>query len=418
MENGTGFGRDELIGICAAARATLPCLAAAQARDDMLRSVSNAIRAKKDEILTANRLDTAAAEAAGISRAMLDRLTLTPARLDAAADAVLEVAALPEPLTSISEDTRPNGLHIVRQRVPLGVIAMIYEARPNVTVDAAVLCIRSGNAVILRGGREAINSNRAIVKVIRDAITPFGATDAVNLITDTSHESVNTLLTLRGHVDLIIPRGGAGLIRNVVDNSKVPVIETGAGNCHVYVHGSADIDMAVKILINAKTSRPSVCNAAETLLCDRSAAAAFLPAAAAALREHGVEMRVCRECTEFIADAKEATEDDYRREYNDYILAVKIVGDVREAVAHINKYGTKHSEAMVANDADAAEYFMNGVDAAAVYLNASTRFTDGGVFGMGAEIGISTQKLHARGPFGLDALTTTQFRITGDGQVR
>lgn len=412
------MNRDELIKICNSARETLPSLAGSDARESMLRAISCALSENKGEILRANETDREEAKRNGINSAMLDRLTLTGARIDDAAASVLEVAKLQDPLGAVSENIRPNGLKIIKQRVPLGVIAMIYEARPNVTIDAAVLCLRSGNAVILRGGREAINSNKALVRIIRDAIAPFGARDAVNLITDTSHESVNTLLTMRGYVDLIIPRGGAGLIRNVVENSKVPVIETGAGNCHVYVHSSADIKMAVEIIVNAKTSRPSVCNAAENLICDRAIAPVFLPAAAKALRERGVELRVSEECLKYIPDAKLATDEDFYTEYNDYILAVGIVSDVKEAVKHINKYGTKHSEAIVASDADAAEYFLANVDAAAVYHNASTRFTDGGVFGMGAEIGISTQKLHVRGPFALEALTTTQYRIYGSGQVR
>ncbi len=410
--------RDDLIKICQSARAALPSLTDAGARDAMLHAVSAAIKANEDEILRANAIDTAEAKKNGISAALLDRLTLNSARIDDAAASVLDVAGLPDPLTTVSENIRPNGLKVVKQRVPLGVIAMICEARPNVTIDAAVLCIRSGNALILRSGHEAINTNIALIKIIKDAITPYGARDAVNLITDTTHESVNILLTLRGYVDLIIPRGGAGLIRNVVDNSKVPVIETGAGNCHVYVHASADIDMAVKIIVNAKTSRPSVCNAAEKLICDRAIAPDFLPAAAKALLDKGVELRVSDECLKYIPDARLATEDDFYTEYNDYILTVGIVSDFKEAVQHINKYGTKHSEAIVASDKAAADYFLTNVDAAAVYHNASTRFTDGGVFGMGAEIGISTQKLHVRGPFALEALTTTQYRIYGDGQIR
>lgn len=410
--------REELIQICGGARAVLPRLVGQGDRDAMLHAISGAIAGRKGDILAANEKDIEAAKLAGITSAMLDRLTLTPARLDDAAAAVLEVASLPDPLGDMSDDVRPNGLRIIKRRVPLGVIAMVYEARPNVTIDAAALCLRSGNSVILRGGREAINSNIALVGVMREALAPFGAADAINLITDTSRESVNTLLTLRGHIDLIIPRGGAGLIRNVVDNSRVPVIETGAGNCHIYVEASADIGMAKDIIVNAKVSRPSVCNAAETLLCDRAIAPAFLPVAARALRDRGVELRVCEESMRYISDATGASEEDYRTEFNDYILAVKVVSGVGEAVAHINKYGTKHSEAIVTSDNAAAACFLDNVDAAAVYSNASTRFTDGGVFGMGAEIGISTQKLHVRGPFGLDALSTTKYIVKGSGQVR
>lgn len=410
--------REQLIEMCAAARASLPSILAADARNTILRAMSSALIENKERILAANAIDVENAKANGTSPAMIDRLTLNEARLADAASAVLDVAALPDPLRVESENRRPNGMNIVKQRVPLGVIAMVYEARPNVTIDASALALRSGNAVILRGGREAINTNTAIVAAIRSAIAPFGAENAVSLIADTSRESVNILLTLRGHVDLVIPRGGAGLIRNVVDNAKVPVIETGAGNCHVYVHESADVDMAVKIIVNAKASRPSVCNAAENLLCDAKIAEKFLPAAAHALREAGVELRCCAESAKYIEGAVLATDEDFYTEYNDYILSIKLVGGVEEAVTHINSHGTKHSEAIVAADEAAVAYFMSNVDAAAVYANASTRFTDGGVFGMGAEIGISTQKLHVRGPFALEALTTSQYRVYGEGQVR
>jgi glutamate-5-semialdehyde dehydrogenase len=295
---------------------------------------------------------------------------------------------------------------------------MIYEARPNVTVDAAVLCIKSGNTVILRGGKEALFTNRALVKVIRQALLPFGLEEAIYLIDDTDRETVDVLLSLRGHIDLVIPRGGAGLIRRVVDHAKVPVIETGAGNCHVYVHKKADLQKALKVLLNAKTSRPSVCNAAETLLCDRDLAPVFLKMADEALTAKGVELRADEESLVFMPHAVKATEEDFATEYNDYVLAIRTVSGIEEAMAHIEKYGTRHSEAILTEDDEAAELFLAVVDAAAVYRNASTRFTDGGVFGMGAEIGISTQKLHARGPFALEALTTVKYKILGDGQVR
>ncbi len=410
--------REQLIALCDSARASLPALHTATTREAILAALPAALTAARDKILAANKIDLARARDKGISPAMLDRLTLTEQRLCDIAASIDEVRALPDPLKCEYEDTRPNGMHITRHRVPLGVIAMIYEARPNVTVDASVLCLKSGNAVILRGGSEAIETNRAIVSVLRDALAPFGARDAVSLVEDTDRESVNILLTLRGHVDLVIPRGGAGLIRNVVDNARVPVIETGAGNCHVYVHRDADIDMAVNIIINAKTQRPSVCNAAETLLCDRAIAEKFLPVAAAALREKGVELRADEVAARYIESAVPATEEDFAREYIDFILAVGVVDGVEQAVSHINKYGTRHSEAIVTEDRAAAEYFLTHVDAAALYHNASTRFTDGGVFGMGAEIGISTQKLHVRGPFAMEALTTTQYRVYGEGQVR
>ena len=410
--------RERLIALCASARASLPSLHTAQSRDRALAALPEALIAGQDKILEANKKDLDRAREKGISAAMLDRLTLTEQRLADIAASIEEVRSLPDPIRCEYEDTRPNGMHITRHRVPLGVIAMIYEARPNVTVDASVLCLKSGNAVILRGGSEAIETNRAIVAVLRDALTPLGARDTVSLVEDTDRESVNILLTLRGHIDLVIPRGGAGLIRNVVDNARVPVIETGAGNCHVYVHKDADIDMAVKILINAKTQRPSVCNAAETLLCDAAIAEKFLPAAAAALREKNVEIRADEVAAKYIEGAVPATEDDFAREYNDFIIAVGVVDGVEQAVAHINKIGTRHSEAIVTEDSAAAEYFLTHVDAAALYHNASTRFTDGGVFGMGAEIGISTQKLHVRGPFAMEALTTTQYRVYGEGQIR
>ena len=408
----------ELISMCNAGRSVLAALASPETRDKILAAIPGALLAAREHILSANARDLVAARDKGLSAAMLDRLTLTPERLDGIAASVEQVRQLPDPLGIEYEDTRPNGLHITRWRVPLGVIAMIYEARPNVTVDASVLCLKSGNAVILRGRSEALTTNRAIVSVLREVLTPVGARDAVALVGDTDRQSVNTMLTMRGYIDLIIPRGGEGLIRNVVDNSRVPVIETGAGNCHVYVHRSADIDMAVNIIVNAKTSRPSVCNAAETLLCDNAIAPEFLPRAAAALAARGVELRASASAIPYVAGAVPATEQDFATEYNDYILAIGTVEDVREAVAHINKYGTRHSEAIVAEDAAAVEYFMTHTDAAALYHNASTRFTDGGVFGMGAEIGISTQKLHVRGPFAMEALTTTQYRVLGDGQVR
>lgn len=408
----------ELIAMCDAARSVLPALTAPGVRDEILAAIPAALRSARDHILSANARDLVAARNRGISAAMLDRLTLNAERLDAIAASVDEVRALPDPLKLEYEDRRPNGMLVTRWRVPLGVIGMIYEARPNVTVDASVLCLKSGNAVILRGGSEALHTNRAIVAVLREVLTPFGARDAVALVGDTDRASVNTMLTLRGHIDLIIPRGGAGLIRNVVDNSRVPVIETGAGNCHVYVHRSADLDMAVNIIVNAKTSRPSVCNAAETLLCDSDIAPEFLPRAAAALRERGVELRASAAALPYVEGGVPAVEQDFATEYNDYILAIGTVADVAEAVAHINKYGTHHSEAIVATDEAAVSYFMTHVDAAALYHNASTRFTDGGVFGMGAEIGISTQKLHVRGPFAMEALTTTQYRVLGSGQIR
>lgn len=410
--------KNDLIDLCRAARAALPALAEEETKQKILKALADALISEKEAILAANRNDLKAARAAGIGAAMLDRLTLDEGRLCAVAASVRDVAALESPLGLLSENVRPNGLCIRKYRVPLGVIAMIYEARPNVTVDAAALCLRSGNAVVLRGGSEALGTNTALVAAIRRALAPFGAEDAVALVTDTDRALVSDLLTLRGKIDLVIPRGGAGLIRNVVENARVPVIETGAGNCHVYVHESADIPMAVSVIVNAKTQRPSVCNAAENLLCDEAIAARFLPEAAKALVARGVELRAGPRALAYLPDAVAATPEDCDREYNDYILFVEVVDGLSAAVDHINRHGTKHSEAIVAADPCAADYFMTHIDAAAVYHNASTRFTDGGVFGMGAEIGISTQKLHVRGPFALEALTTTQYRVSGNGQVR
>lgn len=410
--------KSELISVCESARGTLPMIAQNDVREKILLSLSAAISENKDDILKSNAADIASARRSGTSGAMLDRLLLTPERIDAMASSVKSVCALPDPTGLEEENSRPVGIIICKYRVPIGVVAMIYEARPNVTVDAAALCLRSGNSVILRGGHEALNTNIALVRIIRGVLSRFGAENAVTLIEDTDRENVNLLLSLRGYVDLAIPRGGAGLIRSVVENARVPVIETGAGNCHIYVHESADIPMAVKITVNAKAQRPSVCNAAETLLCDEKIAAEFLPAAAKALSDAGVEIRADSRARKYIPSAHEATEEDFFREYNDYIIAVGIVDGVEDAVNHINRFGTKHSDAIIARDPAAVEYFFTHTDSAVLYHNASTRFTDGGEFGMGAEIGISTQKLHARGPFALEALTTIQYRVSGNGQIR
>ena len=385
-------------------------------RNSALSAMAEALVLRSAEIIGANSLDIENAKANGMSDSMLDRLTLTETRINAISESVKKVIALPDPLANCEEWTRPNGIKITKKRVPFGVIAIIYEARPNVTADAAALCVKSGNAVILRGGKEAINSNLAIACVLSDALTSVGLPgDCVQVVPDTSRETANKLMRLKGGVDLLIPRGGKSLIRSVVENATVPVIETGAGNCHIYFDESADTEMALDIIDNAKRQRPSVCNAAESLLVHSAAAKRLLPLVKERLPN--VELRGC-ERTRGIIDVKQATEEDFFTEYNDYILAVKVVDSVYEAVEHINIHGTGHSEAIITENAENAEYFCNNIDAAAVYVNASTRFTDGEEFGFGAEIGISTQKMHARGPMGLPEMTTYKYVISGEGQIR
>jgi len=390
------------------------------ARQEALEQMAAALTRRTPEILAENARDLTAAEADGMSAALLDRLRLTEGRLADMAGAVRGVAALPDPLGRVTMDeTRPNGLRITRVSVPLGVLAVIFEARPNVTADSAALAVRSGNAVILRGGREAIRSNRAIAAALREGLRASAVPeDAVQLVEDVSRESAQALMSLRGYVDLLIPRGGAGLIRAVVDNARVPVIETGAGTCHTYVDRSADPAMAARIICNAKTQRPSVCNACECILVHREIAARALPVIWAELKKKGVELRGDPEVRAVLAEARPAGADDWGREYGDLILAARVVGSMDEALDHIARYGTGHSECIVTEDRAAAEEFLRRVDAAAVYVNASTRFTDGGEFGFGAEIGISTQKLHARGPLGLSALTSWKYLVRGSGQIR
>ena len=385
-------------------------------RNSALSAMAEALVLRSAEIIGANSLDIENAKANGMSDSMLDRLTLTETRINAISESVKKVIALPDPLANCEEWTRPNGIKITKKRVPFGVIAIIYEARPNVTADAAALCVKSGNAVILRGGKEAINSNLAIARVLSDALTSVGLPgDCVQVVPDTSRETANKLMRLKGGIDLLIPRGGKSLIRSVVENATVPVIETGAGNCHIYFDESADTEMALDIIDNAKRQRPSVCNAAESLLVHSAAMDRLLPLVKE--RMPNVELRGC-ERTRGIIDVKQATEEDFFTEYNDYILAVKVVDSVYEAVEHINIHGTGHSEAIITENAENAEYFCNNIDAAAVYVNASTRFTDGEEFGFGAEIGISTQKMHARGPMGLPEMTTYKYVISGEGQIR
>lgn len=388
-----------------------------QKRNSALKAMANALVSRSAEIVEANAKDIENAKKNGIGSAMLDRLTLTDARIKSIAAAVEKVIALPDPLAETESRTRPNGLHITKKRVPFGVIAIIYEARPNVTADAAALCLKSGNAVILRGGKEAINSNIAVANVLADAISAFGLPkECIQIVQDTSRETANALMKMKGGIDLLIPRGGKSLIRSVVDNATVPVIETGAGNCHVYFDESADFETAINVIDNAKRSRPSVCNAAESLLVHENIASEILPMVKARL--DNVELRGCEKTLAVLPDIKAATDEDFFTEYNDYILTVKVVKDVAEAIEHINIHGTGHSEAIITENSENALFFCNTVDAAAVYVNASTRFTDGEEFGFGAEIGISTQKMHARGPMGLPEMTTYKYVINGNGQVR
>ncbi len=375
---------------------------------------------RREEILRANGEDVAAGEAAGMRPSLLDRLRLTEERIAAMAQAVREVAAAPDPVGRVlSGEVRPNGLQLQKVTVPLGVIGIIYEARPNVTSDAAALCLKAGNAVILRGGKEAFRSNQAVAQVLRDALEAGGLPrDGVQLVQDTSRQSAGELMALTQYLDVLIPRGGAGLIRSVKENAKVPVIETGVGNCHAYVDASADLRMAAEVVYNGKCSRPSVCNALETLLVHKDIAEQALPLMQSRLSEKQVELRGCERTRAILPGITPATEEDWETEYGDYILAVKVVDSLEEALAHIAKYSSGHSEVILTRDYQAAQRFLEEVDAAAVYVNASTRFTDGGEFGLGAEIGISTQKLHARGPMGLGQLTSTKVLIRGSGQVR
>ena len=411
----------ETQGLAAKNAARVLSVAGTARKNAALEAIAAAIVARQGEILAANAADLEAGKSAGLRPALLDRLALDQGRIAGIVEGVRQVAALPDPIGEVTKmSTRPNGLTIGKRRVPLGVIGIIYEARPNVTVDAAALCLKSGNTVILRGGKEAFHSNQAFVSIMRDALESAGLPrDCVALVTDTTRQSATELMNLTEYLDVLIPRGGAGLIKNVVENAKVPVIQTGVGVCHVYVHGEADLDMAARIIHNAKTSRPSVCNAAECLLVDRAVARDFLPMAWQLLQTKNVELRGCPETRAILGDfVVPATEEDWDTEFGDYILAVKVVGGFEEAVEFIHAHGTGHSEAIVTNNYFAAQQFLDQVDAAAVYVNASTRFTDGNEFGLGAEIGISTQKMHARGPMGLEELTSSKFVIYGTGQIR
>jgi glutamate-5-semialdehyde dehydrogenase len=408
-------GREAAVTLRALTRST---------KDAALVAIADALDAATERIVAANSGDVARALASGTDAAIVDRLTLTPDRLHAIADAVRDVAALPDPVGEVVRGySLPNGLTVRQVRVPLGVVGMVYEARPNVTVDAAVLCLKSGNVALLRGSSSAYDSNVALVEVMREALAAQGLpVDAISLVPGTSHESVKQLMTARGLVDVLIPRGGAALIRSVVEGSTVPVIETGAGNCHVYVDEHADLEKAVAILVNSKAQRVSVCNAAETLLVHRRIAAAFLPRALEALRESGVTVHGDSAIAPFADDAGTAfapvTDEDWAAEYYSLDIAAGVVEDLDAALAHIRRWSTGHTEAIVSDSASAIAAFTAGVDSAVVMVNASTRFTDGGEFGFGAEIGISTQKLHARGPMGLAELTSTTYVVTGAGHVR
>ena len=389
-------------------------------KNKALVASADALMAAKEEILAKNKEDVDAALANGIKGAFIDRLTLTDARVADMADGLRQVAKLDDPVGEVlSMKKLDNGLVVGQKRVPMGVIGIIFEARPNVTADAFGLCLKAGSAVILRGGKEAFRTNHAVVHAIRSALKAEGLPeDCVQMVPDTSRETANEMMRLNGYLDVLIPRGGAGLINSVVQNSTVPVIQTGVGNCHVYVDESADFEKAAKIVINAKTQRPGVCNACESLLVHEKIAEDFLPAVGKALQEKKVEIRGDEATQKLVDGSVPATEEDWGTEYADYILSTRVVKDIDEAIAHIRTYSTGHSEAIVTENYTNAQRFLNEVDAAAVYVNASTRFTDGGQFGFGAEIGISTQKLHARGPMGLKELTTTKYIIYGDGQIR
>jgi glutamate-5-semialdehyde dehydrogenase len=403
------------------AKAAVPVISrlSATGKNELLRLMAVRLLAGQDEILAANRLDVQNGAAKGLTKALLDRLTLTPQRIKDMAEGLVTLVGLEDPIGKVLQMwQRPNGLEIGQQRVPLGVVGIIYEARPNVTVDAVGLCLKTGNTVILKGGSEALNSNITLVRLLRQALTDSGLPEAaVQLVERTEREAAAVLMRLNQYLDVLIPRGGAGLIQAVVAQATVPVIETGVGNCHTYIDAGADLTMAVQIAVNAKVSRPAVCNAMETLLVHREIAPAVLPLLAQEFLRTGVELRGCPETCRLI-DARPATAADWATEYLDLILAVRVVDDLDAALAHISQYGTKHSECIVTQNYQRARRFLAEVDAAAVYVNASTRFTDGFEFGFGAEIGISTQKLHARGPMGLEALTTIKYIIYGDGQIR
>jgi glutamate-5-semialdehyde dehydrogenase len=390
------------------------------AKNTALCRMANALEANTEKILAANKLDVEAAKARGLKASLLDRLALDQKKIQTMAKELREVSALSDPIgTVLATWTRPNGLIISQIRVPMGVVGVIYESRPNVTSDSAGICIKSGNAVILRGGSDALNSNIAIGEVLRGALE--GTTvpvDAIQIVNSPDRKVAEELMGMRRYIDVLVPRGGADLINTVVEKSHIPVIETGTGNCHVYVEEDADLEKATPIIINAKVQRPGVCNAAEKLIVHSKIAAAYLPVIIAELRKNGVAVRGDEEVRRIVPDVKAAAEEDWYTEYLDLIIGVKVVGSLDEAIAHINKYGTHHSDSILTRDFAKATRFLKEVDSAAVYWNASTRFTDGNQFGLGAEIGISTQKLHARGPMSVQHLTTTKYVVLGDGQIR
>lgn len=408
------------LGINAKAAARRLALCTKEEKNEALRLMAEALRNNAGEIIAANKEDLENGRKAGLNPGLLDRLMLNAERIEGIAAGCEQVARLPDPVGRVLETfTGDKGISIEKISVPIGVIGIIYEARPNVTADAAALCLKSGNACILRGGKEAINSNKAIVRIMRNALESSSLpADCIGLIEDTSRASATALMQLTDYLDLLIPRGGAGLIRSVVENAKVPVIETGVGNCHAYIDAAADFNKAEKIIINAKCSRVSVCNALESLLIHKAVAKEFLPRIVTALKEQGVEIVGCDKCREILPDILPATEQDYATEFLSKKISVCIVADISAALRHINKYSTGHSDCIVTEDMAAADLFLRSVDSAAVYHNTSTRFTDGGCFGFGAEIGISTQKMHARGPMGLRELTSYKYIIRSNGEIR
>ncbi|MFA5844776.1 MAG: glutamate-5-semialdehyde dehydrogenase [Coriobacteriia bacterium] len=414
----------EVLDLALAAREASRKLAVTSSdqRNRALLSMSHALLTRQEEILAANEADVAAARVKNTAAPLVDRLALDPARIKSMAEALKALSILPDPIGELVRGSRlANGIWLQQVRVPIGVVAMIYEARPNVTVDAAGLCVKTGNAVILRGGSMAANSNAALTRVLQSAAVGAGLPETcVQSVLSTDREAAEELMRLHGYIDVLIPRGGAGLIRSVVENAKVPVIETGVGNCHIYIHSGANAEMAKRIVVNAKVQRPGVCNAAESILCDADVYETILPPVLKALESEGVTIYADDRTRSLgaVMRIEAATEEDWATEYLDLKISCKIVSGLDEAITHINTYGTKHSEAIVTGDYEAAKRFLDEIDAAAVYVNASTRFTDGGEFGLGAEIGISTQKLHARGPMGLEALTTTKFMAMGSGQIR
>lgn len=413
---------DELIikGKKAKAASFLLMNLSTEVKNNAIKKIADNLMLYTNEIITKNKIDIENYKKAGMPEAMIDRLMLNEDRIKAIAEGVKQIAELEDPIGEVLQMVkRPNGLVIGRKRVPLGVVGIIYESRPNVTVDAAVLCLKSSNAAMLRGSKDAINSNIELVRIMKLSLTECGINEgAIELIEDTSRETANSFMKLNEYLNVLIPRGGAGLIQSAVKNATVPVIETGTGNCHIYVDEFADFDMAYEILLNAKTSRVSVCNACESLLVHKSVKDKFLPEAVKKLKEKNVEVRGCEETIAVCPDVIPATEEDYGREFLDFIISVKVVDNIDQAIEHINKYGTGHSEAIITESYTYSQQFLNEVDAACVYVNASTRFTDGFEFGFGAEIGISTQKIHARGPMGLKELTTTKYIIYGNGQTR